>query len=429
MFFDGFGVGFHDEFAAGEGGDEHHQGAAGEVEVGLQGIDRFELVRRVDEDIGFAVAFGNFAIAGEVLEHTGHGGADGGDLGGLLDFVGGGGIERVVLGVHVVVARVFCFDGAEGTHSDVQGQEGVIESGQNFRSEVQSGSGRGNGAFFAGVDGLVSVAVGLVGFAFHVVGQGEVAVFFEVGWSVPLDEALAFVVGFENGTGALADFHGATGFHLLSGPDEAPPMVGVGGVGADELDGAVVGEEAGRDDFGVVQDKEVVGWKEVLEVVEVVMGNFSGGAIDEHHARGRPVLKWARGDEFLGKVVVEIGEVHGRIRSNERIFRFESGKEGKVPVGGVEGFDAVGQAKGGDSGIVNFGPLKFGFFGDFAECLEVGRAFGEELQGGTLEPVVEEGERDRKARGWRVNSRVSADADELMDARPRDGPWGLAIAK
>ena len=128
-FFDGFGVGFQDEFSRGDGRDEHHEGAAGEVEVGEEGVDCFELVGRVDEDVGFAMAFGDFTVAGEVFEDTGDGGADGGDFGGGLDFCGGGGIERIALGVHVVIAWVLGFDWAEGADADVKGEEGVVESG------------------------------------------------------------------------------------------------------------------------------------------------------------------------------------------------------------------------------------------------------------------------------------------------------------
>ena len=254
------------------------------MEVGEEGVDGFELVGRVDEDVGFAGAFGDFAVAGQVFEDAGNGGADGGDFFGCVDFAGGLGFEVVTLGMHLVFAGVIGFDRAEGADADVQGEEGVVEIGEDFGREMEPGGGRGDGAVFFGVDGLVAVAVGFVGFAFHVVRQGEVAVFFEVGRGVPLDETFAFFVGLENGAGAPADFYGAAGFHLLAGPDEAPPMVWVGGVGADELDFFVVGKEARRDDFGVVEDEKMVGWEEFGELTEVVVGDLSGSAIDEHHA-------------------------------------------------------------------------------------------------------------------------------------------------
>ena len=105
---------------------------------------------------------------------------------------------------------------------------------------MKAGCGGGDGSILLGVNGLVAVAVGFVRLALHVVGEGEMTVFFEVGWGVPFDEAFAFFVGLYDGTRTLADFDGSAGFHFLSGSDEAPPMVGVGGIGADEFDFAVV---------------------------------------------------------------------------------------------------------------------------------------------------------------------------------------------
>ena len=160
----------------------------------------------------------------------------------------------------------------------------MVEIGEDFGCEMESSGGRGDGAVFSSVDGLVAVSVGFVGFAFHIVGQGEMTVFLEVGRGVPLDETFAFFVGLENGAGAPADLYGAAGFHLLAGPDEAPPMVWVGGVGADKFDFFVVGKKARRDDFGVVEDEKMVVREEFGELTEVVVRDFSGGAIDEHHA-------------------------------------------------------------------------------------------------------------------------------------------------
>ena len=133
-----------------------------------------------------------------------------------------------------------------------------------------------NGTVFFGVDGLVAVAVGLVGFAFHVMRKGEMPVFFQVGWRVPLNESFAFFVGLHDGARTISHFHGAAEFHFLSGPNEAPPVVGIGRVGTDELDFAVVGKETGGDDLGVVEDEEVVGRKKVGEVRKVVMRDQAG---------------------------------------------------------------------------------------------------------------------------------------------------------
>ena len=142
------------------------------------------------------------------------------------------------------------------------------------------------------------------------------AVFLKVGRGVPLDEAFALFVSLYDSSRTIADFYGASGSHFFTGSDEAPPVVGIAGVGADELDGAVVGKKAGGDDLGIVEDEEVIGRKEVLEFAEVVVGDFSGGAIDEHHARAGAIHQGAGGDQFLGEIVVEVSRAHvsGRVR-------------------------------------------------------------------------------------------------------------------
>ena len=47
----------------------------------------------------------------------------------------------------------------------------------------------------------------------------------------------------------------------------------------------------------------MIGWEEVGEVGEVVVGDFTGGAVDEHHARGGAVLERAGGDELLISII------------------------------------------------------------------------------------------------------------------------------
>src|SRR6185503_18760503 len=53
---DGFGVGRQNEFAAGEGADQHNQGRARKMEIGEERVDHFEFAGRMDEDIGASLA-------------------------------------------------------------------------------------------------------------------------------------------------------------------------------------------------------------------------------------------------------------------------------------------------------------------------------------------------------------------------------------
>ena len=66
------------------------------------------------------------------FEYAGGGGADGDK------FVGGGGFfgeaswDFIIFRVHGVIAKVFCLDGAKGTESHVESNEGVGEVSEEF---------------------------------------------------------------------------------------------------------------------------------------------------------------------------------------------------------------------------------------------------------------------------------------------------------
>lgn len=210
------------------------------MEVGLERVDRFEFVWRVEEDVGFTGAGGDFAVSDKVFEDSGDSGSDGSDFGRLLHFCGGIYGEFVAFGVHVVITRVFGFDWAEGADADVESEEGVVDFGEHFRGEMQARGGRGDGSFFFGVDGLVAIAVCFIRLAFHVVREGEVAVFFEIWRGVPLNESFAFFVCLYDGSSMISNFNRAPGFHFFTGTNETPPVMGVGGVGADEFDFPII---------------------------------------------------------------------------------------------------------------------------------------------------------------------------------------------
>ncbi len=150
-------IGAEGEVGAGEGRDETEESGVGEVEVGKETADPFKFVGRIDECGGGALMRGE---GGGGFEDAGGGGADGDK------FVGDGGFFReaswdfIMFRMHGVIAKVFCFDRAKGTESDVESDEGVGEVGEEFWGKVEASSGGGDGAWRLGVGGLV---VGWVG--------------------------------------------------------------------------------------------------------------------------------------------------------------------------------------------------------------------------------------------------------------------------
>ncbi len=308
---DGLAVGFEDEVAGGEGADEHHQGGFGEVEIGEQGADGFELEAGGDEEVGFATGGDDLAVvAGDGFEGAHGGGADGDSAGGALNLGGGGCGDVVLLVVHDVVFDAFGADGLEGADADVEGDEGMRDGGEDFGGEMQSGGGGGDGAFVGGEDGLIAFAVGGLLVTLHVMREGEVAVAIFVDGAIPGDESVAIFEDFLDGACGVAEGDLVLEFEAFAGFDHAAPEGGAVGFEAEDF-AVVVGEEAGGDDAGVVEDDAVLGLEVGGEVAEEAVFDEAGCAMDDQHAGGGAVGEGGAGDEFRGQVVVEVGGEHG----------------------------------------------------------------------------------------------------------------------
>ena len=94
------------------------------------------------------------------FEDAGGGGTNGDELVGGISFFGKACGDFIMFCVHGVIAKVFCFDGAEGTEADVEGEEGVRKLGKEFGGEVEAGGGGGDGAGGLGIGSLVIGRVG-----------------------------------------------------------------------------------------------------------------------------------------------------------------------------------------------------------------------------------------------------------------------------
>ena len=99
-FADGFFVGGNDAVFVVEGADQHEERGFGQVEVGDEFVDDFELVARVDEDAGAAGACGDAVPAGGFVPDRGgfHGPGGCGAYG-----------DYAPAGLHGLVDQVGCF--------------------------------------------------------------------------------------------------------------------------------------------------------------------------------------------------------------------------------------------------------------------------------------------------------------------------------
>ena len=70
------------------------------------------------------------------------------------------------------------------------------------------------------------------------------------------------------------------------------------------------GEEARGQDAGVVENEEIAGLEELREVGEEVVAECSGGAVEDQHTAGAALGGRVLGDEFGGKIVMEVGDEH-----------------------------------------------------------------------------------------------------------------------
>lgn len=79
-------------------------------------------------------------------------------------------------------------------------------------------------------------------------------------------------------------------------------------LGARTLAAAV---ETRREDASVVEDYEIAGMQEVWEVAEQKVGIVAAGSLQVQHAGGIAGGEGILGDEFVGKMEVEVRNQHG----------------------------------------------------------------------------------------------------------------------
>jgi len=136
-----------------------------------------------------------------------------------------------------------------------------------------------------------------------------------------VDETGAVLLLFENlgGEGALPE-EGASGREALSGTKQAPPLV-VGRFGSGTKEEAFHGttsgtlpDEAGLEDGDGVAETDGGTGKEVGEFVKEMVGNLSGGAVDEEETRFVALACGDLGDGLSGQMVIKLRSFHSGVR-------------------------------------------------------------------------------------------------------------------
>lgn len=309
----------HGLLIAVEGGNEHDEGAFGQVEVGDEAIDAVELDARIQEDGGVSAASLDLAVlGGDGFQCAAARGADCDDAVpgglGLPDALGGLLADGVPLAVHLVVGDLILHHGAEGAEADVQGHfsdaDALGADGiHQLRGEVQTGRRGGGASKLLGVDGLILALV------FELLGdigrQRHFAKFVQLfikrlGVIIKCNELVAVFqrLVHHGRQGAVAEAHLGAGLHPLAGLGKALPLVALDLTQqqqlADRAGRLLDAHDAGGQDLGVVDDQQVARLQIFRQVVEdAVLDAVVFLAQDHQPGRVTRVRRFLR-DEFFG---------------------------------------------------------------------------------------------------------------------------------
>jgi hypothetical protein len=312
------------------------------MEVRQHRFDHFEFETYfgiwVDKEIGRGWAGGDCSstAADCVFESSNRCGSDGDDATSAaespVDGVGGVRGDGIGFGMEFVIFDLLGVDWLEGSEADLECDFGgldaaLVDSIEDFRSEMQAG---GRGCYRSrrlGIDGLIAFAIaGRIG-AGDVGRERDVADAIESGEEVVhglngLEADMAFA---ELGAGQdlglqlilIAEEEALADTDFAARANQAFPINGIRGelAGEKDFDAApsafAASVETGGKDASVVEDQEIAGVQKVGEVAEQAIGIFAAGSLQMQQAGSVAGGEGFLGDEFGGKVEVEIGNPHG----------------------------------------------------------------------------------------------------------------------
>ena len=102
---------------------------------------------------------------------------------------------------------------------------------------------------------------------------------------------------------------------------EGHPFIAVPGRAHEEAfrrpaTGQALTDEPRRKDARVVDHEQVAGPQQRRQVGELVMPHISARAVECEQPRGAPLYRGILGNQLVGQVEVEVGDVHGGIQTN-----------------------------------------------------------------------------------------------------------------
>jgi hypothetical protein len=136
-------------------------------------------------------------------------------------------------------------------------------------------------------------------------------------------------------------------------------------------------------------------------------------------------------DENLLRHAVLSGPVAGSssytASPNERIPCLQIREAREIAIGGPELGDAVGEAEGGDAGVMHFGAGDLPREKQSLEDRPVTGGLAQEYDARRSQESSHLPEGTLELRWRAVDLRMSGDGQEFMDARPGNSPWNIAL--
>ncbi len=301
-------VGGARQVVTGEGGDQHQEGGARQVEVGNQPIDRLEAVAGPNEQVGLPGARRDGPVGSRRRLQSAHRGSAGGPYGapalaGVVDPLRRRLADAVPFGLDLVLSRILAFHRAERPRSHVKREASdlyapVRDGIEDPAREVEAGGRGSHAAHLIGVNRLVPCPVGFVVGSPDVGRQRHVTValqrhrYREIGDQAD-DPATGFARVFDLDPQPLPDLDPATRLQLAARPHHGAPTAAFDVERLDQQDlggGArrLAADQPRREDPGVVEHQHVAGTHQLRQVGEDPVGKAAVGTADHQQTAGIP---------------------------------------------------------------------------------------------------------------------------------------------
>jgi hypothetical protein len=313
-------------------------------------MDYLEFETWVDEEIGGGRACddGSCARPHGVFEGSNRRGADGDDATrstqSLVDGGGSVGGDGIRLGMDLVIFDALDADGLKSSQADMQGyidslHLALADAVEDFPCEMKASGGGCYRSTLLRIDGLIPLPIMGRIRSRDIRREWDVADAVEsseeIDHGLKTDAAQAeFRAGQDLGLQfiPLAEKQAFADADLAAGPNQAFPIVGLGGelAGQENLDAAAeeiacrrivraervsagalaAAIEPGWKDAGVVENEQVAALQELREMAEQAVGTAAGGSLQVEHAGTIASGKGFLGNEVVGKMEVEVGNQH-----------------------------------------------------------------------------------------------------------------------